>query len=147
MKKHPVRSLQVVSQEVWWEGELVLFINPNLGASTDMFLRESLDGLTLSDWHNKGDHERVENAEAEVEELKKGRQTLADLLRRYRRCEREIKLSLASSSAEWANQYAQEEAKTATAIRERDEARAFAEKVLKDYTAWITWARSMGYTQ
>jgi len=144
MKEHPVRGLQVIGQEVYWEGELVLFINPNLGASVDTFVRESLDGLALTDWNNKGDRERAEDAEGEVEELKEKRQTLADLLRLWRKRWFVEKRHLAMDRdrlREAAN------AEIAKLTRERDEARAFAEKVLKDHTAWIAWARSMGYIQ
>lgn len=125
MKEHPVRGLQVIGEEVYWEGELVLFINPNLGASVDQHIRDTLEGITVDDYANKGPQQKLKEISDAREDLE----------------ERDAELETALADLKAAN------VQMAEALRERDEARAFGGKLLKDHTAWIAWARSMGYIQ
>lgn len=113
----------VIGDEITVDGRTIARLVEGVSGTMFQNICDTLRGVTLDDFDNDGPLQ-------EIHELEKESLRMASEMDE----EASAKEDLKSAKAELAE-----------ALRERDEARTFGEKLLKDHTAWIVWARSMGY--
>ena len=113
----------VIGEDITVEGQVVARLVEGVGAAMYQNIVDTLRGVTLDDSMNNGPQQEIRELEIENETM------VANMDE-----EASAKEDLKAANAQLTE-----------ALRERDEARAFAEKVLKDHTAWIAWAHSLGY--